>query len=180
MPGTALRQAQGERGRGCPNYRKAPDLKGRAAAAAPLGYPDLVAESIADWLGGQIIDLRGRKKVLRAAGILSRTGDAAFRDWFARSMRAALSPSAAYAMLSARARLDVRSSLDAVTAPTLVVHRADDRLNPVDHGRYLARRLAHAQYVELAGEDHLWWVPRPEEIAGIVTGFLADLGEEPA
>jgi pimeloyl-ACP methyl ester carboxylesterase len=34
-------------------------------------------ESIADWLEGQRIDLRGRKKVLRAAGVLSQTGDAA-------------------------------------------------------------------------------------------------------
>ena len=36
-----------------------------------------MTESIADWFSGQRIDLRGRKKVLRAAGILSRTGDAA-------------------------------------------------------------------------------------------------------
>ena len=34
-------------------------------------------DTVADWISGQLIDLRGRKKVLRAAGILSRTGDAA-------------------------------------------------------------------------------------------------------
>ena len=34
-------------------------------------------EAVADWMQGQTIDLRGRKKVLRAAGILSKTGDAA-------------------------------------------------------------------------------------------------------
>ena len=35
-----------------------------------------MGESIPDWVPGRSIDLRGRKKVLRAAGILSRTGDA--------------------------------------------------------------------------------------------------------
>ena len=34
-------------------------------------------ETIPDWIPGQTIDLRGRKKMLRAAGILSKTGDAA-------------------------------------------------------------------------------------------------------
>ena len=34
-------------------------------------------ESISDWVPGRTIDLRGRKKVLQAAGILSKTGDAA-------------------------------------------------------------------------------------------------------
>lgn len=34
-------------------------------------------EGLADWIDGRRIDLRGRKKLLRAAGVLSRTGDAA-------------------------------------------------------------------------------------------------------
>lgn len=107
----------------------------------------------------------------------SRAENAAFREWFARSTRSALSPSGAHVMLAARAHLDVRDVLDRVVAPTLVVHRTGDRLNPVEHGRYLARRLTHAQYLELAGEDHLWWVPNPDEIAGVVTRFLAALEE---
>lgn len=36
-----------------------------------------VADTVADWPEGQRIDLRGRKKVIRAAGVLSQTGDAA-------------------------------------------------------------------------------------------------------
>src|SRR5581483_1974931 len=35
-----------------------------------------MADVLADWQSGQLIDLRGRKKVLLAAGVMSRTGDA--------------------------------------------------------------------------------------------------------
>jgi len=107
----------------------------------------------------------------------SRAEDATFRQWFARSTRSALSPSGARTMLAGRADLDVRDVLHQVTAPTLVIHRTEDRINPVEHGRYLARRLPHSQYLELPGEDHLWWVPNPAEIADAVTGFLDELEE---
>lgn len=36
----------------------------------------MTPDVIPDWVPGQGIDLRGRKKVLRAAGVMSRTGDA--------------------------------------------------------------------------------------------------------
>jgi hypothetical protein len=36
-----------------------------------------MSDSVTDWLNSQSIDLRGRKKLLLAAGVMSRTGDAA-------------------------------------------------------------------------------------------------------
>jgi pimeloyl-ACP methyl ester carboxylesterase len=33
-------------------------------------------DRVADWIDGRTIDLRGRKKIVRAAGVLSKTGDA--------------------------------------------------------------------------------------------------------
>ncbi len=144
----------------------------RAAAAEdyPIGpSPDELvtfAERVAEgWGGDDAVALFAP----------SRAADPAFRAWFARSTRAALSPSGARHMLAARADMDVRGRLDEVTAPTLVIHRADDRLNPVAHGRYLAGRLSHAEYRELPGVDHLWWLPHPDEIAGIVTEFVSAL-----
>jgi pimeloyl-ACP methyl ester carboxylesterase len=107
----------------------------------------------------------------------SRAEDDAFRQWFARSTRSALSPGGARAMLAARADLDVRDVLQSITAPTLVIHRTGDRLSPVEHGRYLAEHIRAARYRELAGDDHLWWVPDPAEIAGLVTGLVAELEE---
>ena len=78
-------------------------------------------------------------------------------------------------MLRERADLDVRHLLDDITAPTLIVHRSGDRLNTVDYGRYLASRLTHATYVELSGDDHLWWIPDPADVADVVTGFVRNL-----
>jgi class 3 adenylate cyclase len=51
--------------------------------------------------------------------------------------------------------IDIRAALPAITVPTLVLHRRDDRLVPVRQARYLADRIAGARYVELNGADHL-------------------------
>ena len=98
--------------------------------------------------------------------------DEAFAHWWRRSSRAALSPAGVRTMLSRRAALDVRDRLGSITAPTLVLHRAGDRLCPVEHGRHLAQHIGGARYLELEGEDHLWWLPDPRQVAAPVTDFV--------
>jgi pimeloyl-ACP methyl ester carboxylesterase len=102
----------------------------------------------------------------------SATGDAAFAAWWHRSSRVALSPSGVRTMLARRAGLDVRCELAAIRAPVLVLHRAGDRVNPVAHGRHLAQRIPGAAYRELAGDDHLWWLPEPGQVAAPVLDFV--------
>jgi pimeloyl-ACP methyl ester carboxylesterase len=48
---------------------------------------------------------------------------------------------------------DVRAVLSSVSVPTLIVHRSDNKFLPVDHGRYVADHVPHAQCVELPGAD---------------------------
>jgi class 3 adenylate cyclase len=71
-------------------------------------------------------------------------------------------------------QLDVRDVLPSIAVPTLVVHRADNRLVDVSHGRYLAQRIPGARMVEVAGEDYLWFVgdtsPILDEIEEFLTG----------
>jgi pimeloyl-ACP methyl ester carboxylesterase len=98
--------------------------------------------------------------------------DAAFARWWRRSSRAALSPAGVRTMLTRRAGLDVRDRLRAITAPTLILHRAGDRLSPVEHGRHLAEHIDGASYVELEGDDHLWWLPDPRQVAAPVLDFV--------
>jgi class 3 adenylate cyclase len=88
----------------------------------------------------------------------SRASDDRFREWFGRCERLASSPD--YAAERVRARLgdDVRPLLPLVRVPTLVLHRRDDRFIRVEAGRYLAARIAGAKYVELPGEDNLFFV----------------------
>jgi pimeloyl-ACP methyl ester carboxylesterase len=103
----------------------------------------------------------------------SAAGDAAFATWWRRSSRSALSPASVRTMLVRRAALDVRALLGEVAAPTLVIHRTGDRVNPVEHGRHLARRIAGAELVELPGDDHLWWLPDPAQVAAPLLAFVS-------
>jgi class 3 adenylate cyclase/pimeloyl-ACP methyl ester carboxylesterase len=67
-------------------------------------------------------------------------------------------PSTAVAWLEMVEETDVRDVLAAIRVPTLILHRANDRIVPVQHGRYLAEHIPGARYVELPGSDHLWWL----------------------
>ena len=49
---------------------------------------------------------------------------------------------------------DVRELLPSLQVSTLILHRVGDLLVPVDCGRYLARKIPGAKYVELPGDDH--------------------------
>jgi pimeloyl-ACP methyl ester carboxylesterase len=85
----------------------------------------------------------------------SRRDDAAFLQWFARIERAAASPGSVRALMTANYEIDVRHLLSTVQAPTLILHRAGDKLVPVNSGRYLAEHIPGAKYVELPGTDHM-------------------------
>jgi class 3 adenylate cyclase len=53
--------------------------------------------------------------------------------------------------------LDVRSVLASVAAPTLVLHRAENRHYRPPMGRYVSEHIPDARYVELPGSD--WYPP---------------------
>jgi class 3 adenylate cyclase len=75
------------------------------------------------------------------------------RDAFLRYERLCASPGTAKALRAMGFALDVRSLLSEVTAPTLVVHRADLREFRVAHGEYLAEQIPDAKFVVLPGAD---------------------------
>jgi len=83
---------------------------------------------------------------------------AALRDRFAALSRDSASPEVAATTLEAIYATDVRGCLEAVTAPTLVLHRRDDRAVPHAQGRDLAARLPNARFVTLPGAMHLPWL----------------------
>jgi pimeloyl-ACP methyl ester carboxylesterase len=104
----------------------------------------------------------------------TRGDDAAARAWWARFQRLAASPGAAVALLRMNAEIDVRGALSAISAPTLVLHRRQDVIAAVEHGRYLAEHIPGARLVEFEGADHWPWVgdaaPIVEEIEEFLTG----------
>jgi len=87
----------------------------------------------------------------------SAANDERGRNWWARYLRMGASPGDGVALYRMNVEIDVRAVLPSIDVPTLVMHRAGDRLIDVNNGRYLARQIPAAKYVELAGEDHLPW-----------------------
>jgi pimeloyl-ACP methyl ester carboxylesterase len=119
-------------------------------------YPDGVdAEALARMVG--LVDRWGTGVGL-SAWAPSRRDDQRLRAWWGRLQRFGASPAMARSLFASYPDLDARCLLESVRAPTLVLHRRDDRMVPAALGRYLAEHLPNATYVELEGEDHLYFV----------------------
>jgi pimeloyl-ACP methyl ester carboxylesterase/DNA-binding CsgD family transcriptional regulator len=81
--------------------------------------------------------------------------DAGTRRAQAQYQRAASSAETAVALLGLAYELDVRPALPRIEAPTLVLHRREDRAAPAAQSRVLADAIPGAQLVELEGRSHL-------------------------
>jgi class 3 adenylate cyclase len=88
----------------------------------------------------------------------SLAGDRRAREWVGRIEQHTATPSAMTALWAMNAQIDIRPVLSTVSVPTLVIHRTDDRVINVNHGRYYAEHIPRASYLELPGDDHWWWV----------------------
>jgi DNA-binding SARP family transcriptional activator/pimeloyl-ACP methyl ester carboxylesterase len=100
-------------------------------------------------------------------------GLARARYQLARWERMAVSPGALLRLLRMCRSIDVRDILPAIRVPTLVIQRADDRITPPFHGRYLAGHIAGARYFEQPG-DHLLWLGDTDAMVAEIEGFLTE------
>jgi class 3 adenylate cyclase len=83
----------------------------------------------------------------------SAASDGAFRRWFTRYQRLAMSKGSAATQYRWITQLDVRSVLSSIHVPTLVIGRSGGRHHRPEFARYLAQRIPGARYVELPGCD---------------------------
>jgi pimeloyl-ACP methyl ester carboxylesterase/class 3 adenylate cyclase len=86
--------------------------------------------------------------------------------------RAAASPGAALAVMNMNRDIDVRWALPSVRVPTLILHRADEKVIDVQQARYLARNIPGAKLVELPGVDHIPWIGETGALLDQVELFL--------
>ncbi|KLO32240.1 adenylate/guanylate cyclase domain-containing protein [Mycobacterium haemophilum] len=100
--------------------------------------------------------------------------DHAFRSWWDMAGNRAASPSMARAFITKIREADVRDTLERIAVPTLILHRDNPGFSPVAHAHYLAEHIAGSHFVELSGEDALYWVgdtgPMLDEIEEFITG----------
>ena len=85
----------------------------------------------------------------------SHAGDRELFRFFSRLQRFAASPNSAVGFLRLLFETDIGGVLGSIVAPTQVLHRVDDDLLRVEHGRELAAAIPGAEFVELPGGD--WW-----------------------
>jgi class 3 adenylate cyclase len=76
------------------------------------------------------------------------------------------------ATLEALLWIDVRDILSSIQVPTLLLHRSEDRAIPVEGSRLMADQIPNARYVELEGEDHLWFLGDVDAIFDELQEFL--------
>src|SRR5262249_14193419 len=104
----------------------------------------------------------------------SLAGDARFARWLARCERVSMPPPDASWTFRAGFEVDVRHLLGVVRVPTLVVVRAGSPY--AEQGRYVAEHIDGARYLELPGEDFLFFVgdtgPLLNALEEFVTGRL--------
>ncbi|MET0474795.1 MAG: alpha/beta fold hydrolase [Mycobacterium sp.] len=122
-------------------------------------YPngaDIAAPGVTDAILAAVDAHWGLGSRLLSDLFLGKAEDAG-HEYFARFQREAASAETAAALLRLVYRLDVRTRLPLVRAPTLVVHRRDDRAVPYRLGREVAASIPGATFVPLQGGAHFPW-----------------------
>ena len=99
--------------------------------------------------------------------------------WFQKRGRAGVSPAGARDLILMNSQADIREVLSSVQCPTLVLHRTGDLDANVEEGRYIARRIPDARFVELPGIDHVPF-SNPDQILDEVEEFLTGARPAPA
>ena len=99
-------------------------------------------------------------------------GDQAWVDEFGGRLQTnAATPGSAAEWMRMAYDIDVRAVASAIGVPTLILHRAGDRVCHVGNSRFLAREIPDATYVELPGEDHSPWTT-PDDLLAEIREFL--------
>jgi pimeloyl-ACP methyl ester carboxylesterase len=94
------------------------------------------------------------------------------QNWWARNLRMGASPADGIALYRMNIEIDIRAVLPTIGVPTLILHRAGDRLIDVGNSRYMAEHIPGAKYVELEGSDHLPWFGDANTPLGEIQEFL--------
>jgi class 3 adenylate cyclase len=100
------------------------------------------------------------------------SADTAKRRWFSRGERLAGGPGYFKAFSLLFQRTDMRSVLETIQAPTLVMNRRADRYVAAGHAKYVAERIPHARHVEFEGNDHEWFAGDSDSVLDEIGAFI--------
>lgn len=109
----------------------------------------------------------------------SKAGDKTFMDWLANYFRSGASPSAAMVLTRMNTEVDIIDILSAIKVPTLLMQRTHDIDVKMEEGHFIAERIPEAKFVELTGDDHLFWVGDTESVLNEIRGFILNSKPQP-
>ena len=99
--------------------------------------------------------------------------DPSTQQWWGRFERLGASPAGVTALMRMNSQIDISNIVPTIRVPTLVIHRTEDVTINVEGGRYLAKHIPGARYIELPGKDHPPWIgDNADEIADAIEEFL--------
>jgi pimeloyl-ACP methyl ester carboxylesterase len=125
-------------------------------------FEELAATIVGSWGTGALLESLAPSIV----------GDSRLRTWSAGYERLSASPGVAAALFRLALEVDVRSVVPLISSPTLIVHRRDDVFAQVGHAHYLAEHIAGAKLVELAGEDHPFFLGDADSLLDAIEEFI--------
>ncbi|MEO1023783.1 MAG: alpha/beta fold hydrolase [Bacteroidota bacterium] len=135
-------------------------------------YPWAPTEKERERLYKRIEDYWGSSSMGLESLAPSKSRDKVFMDWLASYFRSGASPSAALALTKMNTELDIIDILGAIKVPVLVMQRANDIDVKLMEGRFIASRIHKAKFVELPGNDHLFWVGNTKVILDEMKAFI--------
>ncbi|WP_298763832.1 alpha/beta fold hydrolase [uncultured Polaribacter sp.] len=102
----------------------------------------------------------------------SRAKDTKFMSWLANYFRSGASPAAAIKLTKMNTEVDIVDVLPYVNVPTLLIQRKGDIDVKIEEGRFIQERIKEAKFIELEGEDHLFWVGNTEMVLMEMKKFI--------
>jgi class 3 adenylate cyclase len=143
----------------------------------PEGLPTRFVPDVLDFFENNF-GTRTRNLLQYMAPVLA--SDERFAEWFARAQRLTVAP-----MLSTSGyrqflfETDVRPVLPTIRVPTLVLHREGCLFTRVGHGRYLGASIPGARYVELPGDEQIFYAGDAEDMIKEIRAFVTGAREAP-
>lgn len=161
-------------------------MGGGIAITAALYHPERIAGLVLVDTGAR---LRVAPDLLRVARAAAASGEppATDRSWaFAAStpqavidrvqkLTAGIDPRVTYGDWIADDTFDAMTRVGEITAPTLALCGAEDRLTPVKYHRYLQERMRDCRLAVIEGAGHWSFHEQPEKFDRAVGAFLAGL-----
>lgn len=102
----------------------------------------------------------------------SKAHDRVFMDWLANYFRSGASPSAALVLTKMNTEVDIINILGSISVPTLIMQRTHDIDVKIEEGKFIAERIPKAKFVELEGDDHLFWAGNTKEVLDEMKAFI--------